>query len=470
MNYEEAFQALRDGDLKTAIPLLARAAQESAYSAEDLNHAYTLALYRAGERTRLADAAFEIGDALLEGRPAMALDYFQRAFIGGGLDAACLRYIGEIFEGWAVPKTQGRPAPPRIEKVAHVVGSVQADHAPARHLATLVESLKQQGVDSQVFTTEWDSSWFFNSNGAAHAQAQRLIPEAVVASVEGNFVDRAERVAAAIRQSGVETVFYHASFKEQITARVAAFRPGKIQVNVAHGIQMDADLFDGYIHLTRQGLAVGHHSTQPREWIPPASDIAERVRACPPDMRHLMGLESAETISATVGDLKHASDPAYLYVLAGLLKVFPKHFHVFAGTGEVKTVRAALHAEGVLPRVRFLGALPDLASLMSIADVYLCPFKRAEDIPVLDAMGAGVPVIAVKHAEDSIHNSAAEILGIPDLIAANDVTYLQIAQNLLRDGDSRKRHAAMVQSRFQSEFGPAHLGERYLQFLRKISS
>src|SRR5688572_21853632 len=436
MSHEEALQALQDGDFKTAIPLLARAAQESAYSAEELNHAYTLALYRAGERTRLADAAFEIADALLETRPAMALDYFQRAFLGG-LDAACLRYIGEIFEAWAVPKTQGAPPATAVKKVAHVVGSVRADHAPARHLATLVESLKQQGVESQVFTTEWDSSWFFNSNGA-HGQAQSLIPEAVVASVEGNFIDRAERVAAAIRQSGVETVFYHASFNEQITARVAAFRPGKIQVSVAHGIQMDADLFDGFIHLTRQGLAVGHHSTEPREWIPPASDIAERVRACPPDMRQLMGLESASTISATVGDLKYASDPAYLYVLTGILKVFPNHFHVFAGTGEVKTVRAALHAEGVLPRVRFLGALPDLASLMSIADVYLCPFKKAEDIPVLDAMGAGIPVIAAKHPGDSVDNSAAEILGLPDLIASNDVSYLQIAQNLLKDADVRK--------------------------------
>jgi hypothetical protein len=267
----------------------------------------------------------------------------------------------------------------------------------------------------------------------------------------------------------VETVFYHANFNEQITARVAAFRPGKIQVNVAHGVQMDADLFDGFIHLTRQGLAVGHHSTQPREWIPPASDIAERVRACPPDMRQLMGLESAETISATVGDLKYASDPAYLYVLTGLLNVFPKHFHVFAGTGEVKTVRAALHAEGVLPRVRFLGALPDLASVMSIADLYLCPFKKAEDIPVLDAMGAGVPVIAVKHPEDSVHNSAAEILGIPDLLVSNDVTYLQLAQNLLRDTVARKRHGELVQSRFQMEFGPEHLGRRYIEFLRKIN-
>ena len=64
MSHEEALRALQEGDFKTAIPLLARAAQESAYSAEELNHAYTLALYRAGERTRLADAAFEEYDSL----------------------------------------------------------------------------------------------------------------------------------------------------------------------------------------------------------------------------------------------------------------------------------------------------------------------------------------------------------------------------------------------------------------------
>src|SRR5262245_6528069 len=112
MSHEEAFRALKDGDFRIAIPLLEHAVRESGYASDAINQAYTEALYRAGEKTRLADAAFEIGDSLVETDPAAAMDYFQRALLGG-LDAACVRHVGEIFERWAAPPRK-RPGKARI--------------------------------------------------------------------------------------------------------------------------------------------------------------------------------------------------------------------------------------------------------------------------------------------------------------------------------------------------------------------
>src|SRR6185436_15740763 len=103
MSHEAAFQALKDGDFRMAIPLLEHAMRETGYASESINQAYTQALYRAGENTRLANAAFEIGDALVESDPATAMDYFQRALLGG-LDAACVRHIADIFEQWAAER------------------------------------------------------------------------------------------------------------------------------------------------------------------------------------------------------------------------------------------------------------------------------------------------------------------------------------------------------------------------------
>ena len=463
MSHDEGLQALHDGDLKTAIPLLARAVEETAYAVEHLNHAYTLALYRAGEKTRLAYAALEMGDAALETKPALALDYFQRAFLGG-LDAACLRYVGEIFERWALPRLPATPLK-NVKKIAHVVGSVRSDHPPARQVAALVDSLRQLGVESQVFTTEWASFWFFNANGV-HDESELLLPDAVIASTEGNFLERAARIAEAIRVSGADAILYHAGFHEQITARVAAFRPGPVQVNVSYGIQMDADLFDGFVLQTNRGVAAGHHSPAPRQWIPPVSDIADRLRACPPNMRQVMGLESANTVSATVGEFQQMSEPKYLYVLTGILKAFPDHYHLFAGTGDVKMIRAALHEEGVLPRVRFLGTMSDTASVMAVADVYLCPFKKSEESPLLDAMGAGRACVAVKFPDDPARNVSAEILGVPELLVADsEVAYLQVAQGLLRDAETRTKCAELVEARFEAEFSGLNLGRKYLQFL-----
>jgi predicted O-linked N-acetylglucosamine transferase (SPINDLY family) len=291
-----------------------------------------------------------------------------------------------------------------------------------------------------------------------------------VASTEGNFIERAERIAAAIRASGIDAVFYHADLNEQITARVAAFRPAMVQVNVAYGTGMDADLFDGFIHLKKQSMSASHHSIEPRVWLPAPSDIAERMRACPPDMRQAMGLGAAETVSATLGDLQLVHEPKYLYVVIGLLKVFPNHFHLFAGNGDVKAIRAALHAEGVLTRVRFLGSISETASVMAVTDLYMCPFKRFDESPLMEAMGAGRPCIAARNSTDHTQNSAAEILGVPELIADSDVAYLQIAQGLLRDADARKRASDLVSSRFESEFASALLGRKYIDFLSGILS
>src|SRR5262245_37931420 len=159
MSHEEAFQALKDGDFRMAIPLFEHAVRESGYSSDAINQAYTEALYRAGEKTRLADVAFEIGDSLVETDPAGAMDYFQRAFLGS-LDAACARHVGEIFERWASPAPKKPSSRSRITKVAHVIGCLSNDHAPAKQLGMLVKSLWAAGIESQVFTTEWAASWF----------------------------------------------------------------------------------------------------------------------------------------------------------------------------------------------------------------------------------------------------------------------------------------------------------------------
>lgn len=474
MTYADALEVLKDGDSPVAIRLLERAAQETGYSSDIINNAYTLALYRAGENNRLADVAFQIADSFVQTDPATAMDYFQRAFMGT-LDAACVRHVGGIFERWADPKRQKRISRSRkpatlarktVTKVAHVVGCFERSHPPARYVDLLVQSLAEQGVQSKVFTTEWAASWFFNPPGVVQSRPSDFDTDALVASVEGNFTERAERIAHAIRASRIKVVFYHASHNEQITTRVASLRPAPIQINVAHGAEMDPALFDGYIHLSPHGLASTRHTSVPGEWIAPVSDIEKRLMACPPRMRQAMGLESASSVSATFGDLRTAADSGFLRVLSSLLNLLPQHFHLFAGTGDVKTIRAYLHAEGVLPRVRFLGTLSDVASMLAVTDIVLAPFTNPDESLLIEAMGAGKPPVVFAARGDS--TAVANLLGIPELVAHSEAEYAQAAQRLLRDAQSRARCSDLVLSRFRSEFTPSLLGGRYLRFLSRI--
>jgi hypothetical protein len=466
VSYHEAFEALKNGDFKTAATLLEQAARETGYSSDIINHAYTLALHQTGDKPRLADVSFRVGNALLQSDPASAMDYFQRALLAG-LDAKRVRRIGEIFEEWAAPRTQiaiDRP----VDHVAHVMGCLLPGHAPSQYVKMLASSLKRKGVESTVFTTEWAASWFFNPAGVPQSQPVEIEATVNIASVEGDFVERAQRVADAIKSSGIKVAFFHGNLAEQITARVAAMRPAPVQVNVNHGSEMDADLLDGYIHLFQNAMERTRFSSHVSEWIPLASDIETRLQMTELVTRQSLGLESASSVSATFGNLYKVSGSGYLKVLAEILKRFPKHFHLFAGAGNVKSIRSFLHSEGVLPRVRFLGHVGDVAPLLGAIDVYLASFPHSGGHSVIEAMGAGKPVVVLRFPPDSHYNSGAELVGVRELIAPGEADYIEIADRLLRDPALRKKQSEAMLQRFRSEFRPERLGERYAAFMDRL--
>jgi len=460
VSYQEGFQALTEGDFKSAVVLLEKAARDTGYTSDLINHAYTLALYRAGQKSQLADASFQIANSLLQTDPASAMDYFQRA-IFAGLDPQRIRRIGEIFEEWAVP-AQSVSVDGPVDRVAHVVGSLHAGSPQTRYIRMLASSLKRQGIQSAIFTTEWAASWFFNAAGKAHSEQVEIEASTNIASVEGDFIERAGRIAEVIKASGIKMAFFHASLGEQITARVAAMRPAPVQVHVNHGTEMDADLFDGLVHLSQNAMAGSRFPSHPAEWIPPSSDIETRLQTVEPVTRQGMGLESASTVSATFGNLDGLAG-GYLKALAEILKRFPKHFHLFAGEGNVRAFRGVLHSEGVLPRVRFLGQVSDVAPLLDTVDVYLASFPRLGAHSIIEAMGAGKPVVALRAA-------GAEFVAVQELIAPGEGGYVEIADRLLRNPALRQKQGQAMRDRFRAEFRPERLGERYAQFIAALAA
>lgn len=458
---------MKNGDFKSAVPLLEKAARETGYTNDVIDHAYTLALHHAGDKQRLADVAFRIANSLVQNDPASAMDYFQRATLAG-LDPQRVRRIGEIFEEWAAPRSP-RKIEERVDHVAHVVGCMLPGHAPTQYVKMLVASLNQQGVRSSIFTTEWAASWFFNPAGVPQSVPMDVEAVVHVASVEGDFIERAQRISDAIRASGIKVGFYHASLAEQITARVAAFQPAPFQVNVNHGTEMDADLFGGFIHLFRNAMERTRYASHPSEWIPLASDIESRLQICEAVTRQSMGLESAATVSATFGNLYKVAGAGYLKALCEIMKRFPRHFHLFAGAGNVRAMRSILHSEGVLPRVRFLGHVADVAPLLEAIDVYFASFPHSGGHSLLEAMVAGKPIVVLRFPSDSHYNSGAELVGFPELIAAGEADYVEIADRLLRNPSLRARLGRSLKDRFRSEFRPERLGERYVEFINRLT-
>jgi glycosyltransferase involved in cell wall biosynthesis len=120
----------------------------------------------------------------------------------------------------------------------------------------------------------------------------------------------------------------------------------------------------------------------------------------------------------------------------------------------------------VLPRIRFLGHLSDVAPLLGVMDVYLAPFPHSGCQAILEAMGAGKPVVVLRFPPDSPYNSGAEVVGIRALIAGGRAEYIEIADRLLRIAEFHGEQSQAIRDRFRTQFRPERLGERYKAFLR----
>jgi len=334
----------------------------------------------------------------------------------------------------AVPKVQPRLQAP-VTRVAHVIGRLATDDQRTDYLRILVSSLKEQGIESAIFTAE--------------------------CSVEADFEQRAGQIAKTLHESGIPIAFFHAGLKDEITARVASMRPTLIQVLVGHESETEADLFDGRIHLFEKAPQDTRFAGLVK-WIPPVSTIQVRLKQSEPITSQSIGLESAGSVSATFGDLHHVSSREFLSVLCEILKRFPKHFHLFAGAGNVRAIRPHLHNEGVLPRVRFLGQVGDVSPLLQVIDLYLVSFPGSDPHSVLEPMGAGKPVVVLRCPESPY---TAELMGIGELTARSPADFINIADRLLRNPEYRAQQRQAVLHRFDAEFRPERLGERYKAFL-----
>jgi len=307
-----------------------------------------------------------------------------------------------------------------IQRVAHVVESLSPEQSVAQYITILVSALKAQGIESTIITPETSNN---------------------------------------LHESGISIAFLHSS---------ASLRPARVHVRVHHESNADAQSYDGHIFLfenARLRAGVSGNAV----WIPPASDIEAIAKRREPVTKQSMGLESAGSISATFGPLSNVSGREYLRVLAEIMTRFPRHYHLFAGIGNVRTIRPYLHSEGVLPRVRFLGPMNDIASVIPMIDVYLTPFPDADPRFVLDAMGMEKPVLVRRYATDSPLNSAAELVGIRELSASKEMEYIEIADRLLRNNSFRAEQGQATYDRFRAEFRPAKLGERYKTFLTSLA-
>jgi len=273
MSHQEALEALRDEDFARAAGLLGPLVEQNRFSSDVLNQAYTLALYKTNDPA-LPKVAFKIAMRLRSRNPGLAADYFQRAILTG-IEQDQIQEISDWQGSHAERDVRKDRDEIRTDRIAHVIGCFLPGHAPSLYIQLLARSLKGLGVEIHVFTTEWTSSWFFNSGGVVQSDPPAIDAGVTVADIDGDFFERVDHIAEAIRASDIDIALYHCGPSEQITVRVAALHPASIQINVNHAEEVGADLFEGFAHLFQNGLERTLVPHRPKRWIPPRFRISK---------------------------------------------------------------------------------------------------------------------------------------------------------------------------------------------------
>jgi glycosyltransferase involved in cell wall biosynthesis len=185
---------------------------------------------------------------------------------------------------------------------------------------------------------------------------------------------------------------------------------------------------------------------------------------CPPRHR-----ASSEIVIGTAGRLVELKGIDYmLSAAAALLPEFPTLRVEIAGSGpEREKLEALAVRAGLRDRIKFLGWIADIRPVLSGWDVFVMPsLEEGFPIAALDAMGAGLPVIATP------------VGGVPELIEDGTTGWLVPPRNvesltarlrlLLSDPELRLRMGAAGHARVRDHFSTAQMTANFAQLYDEL--
>lgn len=205
-----------------------------------------------------------------------------------------------------------------------------------------------------------------------------------------------------------------------------------------------------------EGIAPGKIVT-----IPNGIDVLEwKDNVDPVNARHKMGFSTDDFLIASAGRLVPMKGYIVLLRAAALItKERPEIKIAIAGEGPLKDeLLAEAEKLGLKGNVFFLGFLPDTKELLAAADLFVLPsLKEPFGIAILEAMAAGVPVVATNAG------------GVPEIIKGEtgvvvppgDVEELAQAILGLVDDEPRRQRLTVNAARLvDDEFSVAEMVRR----------
>ncbi len=171
-------------------------------------------------------------------------------------------------------------------------------------------------------------------------------------------------------------------------SRMKYFAPSVFYIAISQavkGVLVDAGIAPARVAVAHSGIDPGRYEPRPG----PRDEAAAALWGAAPGVPLLINV-------AALTD--HKDQATLLRAAAELRREIPEFRLVIAGSGELETELKALAAQsGLEDRVTFAGYLDDLRPLFRAADLFvLSSHLEGLCTSILDAMSAGVPVVATR--------------------------------------------------------------------------
>lgn len=188
------------------------------------------------------------------------------------------------------------------------------------------------------------------------------------------------------------------------------------------------------------------------------------------EIRREIGMENGGPLLLSVGRLVYQKGHEYLvHAMPRVLRTYPRAKAVICGEGALRPdLERQILELGLQTSVKLLGNRNDVGPFLASADLFVLP-SRWEGLPValLEAMGAGLPVVATRvEGVDEVVEDARQGL----LVAPEDSDALASALlKLIGDPELRRQMGEAARRRIQAHYTLDIMCEKYLSIMLQFA-
>ncbi len=422
-------------------------------------------------------------DALQQGQDNAALEACAAALI---LDAQGdyaliksppqLRAVAEFYEQVAArhapdlqpPLRPRRSGPWRVALVVpNLVDDVVAYTKTTLHLA---RHLPRGQAELRVFVSENSSQRqrplfpFGCIGGRSEATGARTLAELAahgvpvsIAARDVPLVEGAQALARAITATEPDLALFLTGMACPGDWLAARWLPVPVKAAIHIGTSLflrglDATLYDNPANCAREDGAWDPAMGARRTWR--AGVDLDELRQTPPLARATLGIPADAVVIGTLSNhLDQRLSPAYLEIIAHLLRDHPEAWFTPIGAGALPEKLPVFHAAGVAGRVRFIDRQPQPAAALKLLDIYANEFPVGGSTSVMEAMACGVPVAALRWSAAHAECAGAEIAGPDFAMPGPDLAaYRALLEDWIRHPDRRQAAGRRMRERAETLF------------------